>query len=259
MDSSAINNSTSLPNRAAHEVEHGRFLAAAGAEAIWGWSTPAGQRRAIRRADIIARGADLKPGMNVLEVGCGTGLFTELLSKTGARLTAVDISPELLEQAAQRGLDFAQVRFIPARFEDCALYGPFDAIVGSSVLHHLEIEHSLRKIFDLLKPGGVMSFAEPNMLNPQIAIQKNVGPIKRRLGDSPDETAFVRWRLARLLQTIGFNEIEITPFDWLHPATPRIVIPIVRGVGAVLERIPGVREFAGSIHCRAKRPSEGSQ
>jgi 2-polyprenyl-3-methyl-5-hydroxy-6-metoxy-1,4-benzoquinol methylase len=242
--------------RAEHEIAHGRFLASSGAEAIWGWSTPAGQLRALRRADMIARGADLHAGMNVLEVGCGTGLFTELLSKSGANLIAVDISPELLEQAGQRGLDPAKVKFVPARFEDCALYGPFDAVVGSSVLHHLEIEPSLRKIFDLLKPAGVMSFAEPNMLNPQIAIQKNIGWIKRRLGDSPDETAFVRWRLAKLLKRIAFEQIRITPFDWLHPVAPRLMIPTVRAIGAVMERIPVGREFAGSVHIRAVRPME---
>ena len=38
------------------------------------------------------------------------------------------------------------------------------------------------------------------MLNPQIAIQKNIPWVKRKLGDSPDETAFFRWPLRRLLE-----------------------------------------------------------
>ena len=245
---------TTPTERAAHEVEHGRFLAAHGAEEIWGWGTPAGQLRAARRGEFIAQGAGLRAGMKVLEVGCGTGLFTEMLARSGANIVAVDISPELLEQARTRGLDPAQVQFVAARFEDCDIYGPFDAVVGSSVLHHLEIEPSLRKIHALLKPGGAASFAEPNMLNPQIAVQKNVGFIKRRLGDSPDETAFVRWRLRRMLERIGFADIRITPFDWLHPSTPRPLIPTVRTIGRVLERLPLLREFAGSVHIRAVRP-----
>ena len=74
-----------------------------------------------------------------------------------------------------------RVRFLARRFEDCQLFGPFQAVAGSSVLHHLEVEPSLRKLFDLLAPGGYLSFAEPNMLNPQILVQKNVPFVKRWL------------------------------------------------------------------------------
>lgn len=240
--------------RSQHEIEHGRFLAGVGAEDVWGWGTPAGKLRAARRAMLISKGALLAPGVKAMEVGCGTGLFTELMSTSGAQIVAVDISPDLLQIARTRRLPPDQVQFIAARFEDCDLHGPFDAVVGSSVLHHLEYSPALRRMFQMLKPGGWLSFAEPNMLNPQIAVQKNVGWIKRRLGDSQDETAFVRFKLARLLRDIGFDEIAITPFDWLHPATPRPLIPVVKGVGRVIEYLPLLREFSGSLYLRARRP-----
>jgi len=241
--------------RADHEIEHGRFLAEAGAEDVWGWGTPAGQVRARRRADFIARGANLSAGMNVLEVGCGTGNFTELMAPSGASIIGVDISPELLVLAEKRKLPADRIKFIAARFEDCDLHGPFDAIVGSSVLHHLDYRVALKRIFEMLKPGGVLSFAEPNMLNPQIAIQKNIPAIKRRLGDSPDETAFVRFKLKRLLSEIGFVDIAIKPFDWLHPSTPRPLIGAISALGKVVEVIPGLREFSGSLYIRARKPS----
>src|SRR5262249_51180063 len=90
--------------RARHEIEHGRKLSAGDAEWTWGWGSPAGRLRAARRAALIARAARLAPGRRVLEVGCGTGLFTETFAATGAEILAVDISPELIEQARQRGL-----------------------------------------------------------------------------------------------------------------------------------------------------------
>ena len=127
-------------------------------------------------------------------------------------------------------------------------------MIGSSVLHHLQLPLALEKMRDLLKPGGVLSFAEPNMLNPQIFVQKNVGFVKRWAGDSPDETAFVRWRFRATLERIGFRDVVIAPFDWLHPATPSFAIPMVRRVGRALEMMPGLREFAGSICIRAVRP-----
>ena len=176
-----------------HEIDHGIFLSENDTEKIWGWNTTAGRLRAERRAKLITEAATLKHGMRVLEIGCGTGLFTEMYSASGTQLIAVDISGALLEKAEKRGLPKDRVQFLEKRFEDCAVDGPFDAVIGSSILHHLDIESALSKIYDLLKPGGIMSFTEPNMLNPQILLQKNIFWLKKLMGDSPDETAFIRW------------------------------------------------------------------
>ncbi|HMP74703.1 MAG TPA: class I SAM-dependent methyltransferase [Kiritimatiellia bacterium] len=240
--------------RFAHEREHGRFLASEGAENVWGWGSPAGQVRSRRRAHLISEGARLGPGANVLEVGCGTGLFTEIFAATGAAIMAVDISEELLELARRRGLPPHQVRFIAKPFEECEVDGPFHAVLGSSILHHLNMEQSLPKLFRLLKPGGWFSFAEPNMLNPQIALQKNIPWLKARLGDSPDETAFIRWRLASELRRHGFDEVTITPFDWLHPAIPAPLIGTVSAIGRLFECLPLIREISGSLLIVARRP-----
>ena len=239
-----------------HEIAHGLKLAKGYPELVWGWGTPAGRLRALRRAEIISSAAKLGPGVRALEIGCGTGMFTELFSRTGAELLAVDISPDLLVMAQERDLDADRVQFLEKRFEDCDVHGPFDAVIGSSILHHLDVVLALGKIYSLLKPGGVMSFAEPNMLNPQIALQKNIAWLKERLGDTPDETAFVRHRFRVLLYQAGFENIEITPFDWLHPATPPSLMRAVARIGRILERIPVVREFAGSLHIWCCRPSQ---
>jgi 2-polyprenyl-3-methyl-5-hydroxy-6-metoxy-1,4-benzoquinol methylase len=193
--------------------------------------------------------------VKVLEVGCGTGLFTEMFATSGAHLVAVDISGDLLEKARTRGLPTERVRFIEKQFEDCLVDGPFDAVIGSSILHHLDLSVAVPRIYELLRPGGVMVFAEPNMLNPQILLQKNIPWLKRLLGDSPDETAFVRILFRRLLMRVGFNDVEITPFDWLHPATPPTWTGAVGGIGRIFEQIPGLREFAGSLLIRGARPN----
>jgi 2-polyprenyl-3-methyl-5-hydroxy-6-metoxy-1,4-benzoquinol methylase len=238
-----------------HEITHGLKLAKGYPELVWGWGTPAGRLRALRRAEIISSAANLRPGVRALEIGCGTGMFTEMFSRTGAELLAVDISPDLLERAQERDLPTDRVQFLEKRFEDCDVHGPFDAVIGSSILHHLDVVVTLGKIYSLLKPGGLMSFAEPNMLNPQIAAQKNIPWLKERLGDTPDETAFVRHRFRPLLYQAGFENIEITPFDWVHPATPPSLMRAVTRIGLILEKIPLVREFAGSLHIRCCRPS----
>ena len=167
---------------------------------------------------------------------------------------AVDISGELLEKARARNLPAGQVTFLEKRFEDCDVNGPFDAVIGSSILHHLDIDGALTNIRRLLKPGGILSFAEPNLLNPQVYLERKFHYLPMFSYTSPDETAFVRWKFARLLAEHGFQDISLTPFDWLHPAVPRPLIGCVRGIGRLLERLPGVREFSGSLYIRARKP-----
>ncbi len=243
-------------SRAEREIVHGKWLAEQQTEKVWGWDTPAGRLRAQRRAQLVTEGAQLGPRKRAIEIGCGTGLFTAMFSASGAAIVAVDISGELLEKARQRNLPADRVKFLERRFEDCDVEGPFDAAIGSSVLHHLDITEALRQIWRLLKPGGYLSFAEPNMLNPQVYLERRFHYLPMFSYTSPDETAFVRWKFASQLRASGFTEVSITPFDWLHPATPRALIGVVRALGKSIERMPLLREFSGSLYIRARRPGE---
>ena len=193
----------------------------------------------------------LKPGMTVLELGCGTGYFTRELARSGADVVAIDVSPELLE-IAKANSSAANVQYqIQNAYALSYSERVFDSVVGSSVLHHLEIKEALRDIYRVLKPGGTIYFTEPNMLNPQIAIQKNIPWIKRKLGDSPDETAFFRRPLRGLLEKTGYHDVRIDPFDFLHPRTPVALIDRVDALGRFFENVPIISEFAGSLYIRA--------
>ena len=238
-----------MQERIDKEIQHGRFLAEHGAGEIWNWEGPAGKLRWARRVKMLSKHLGL--GMSVLELGCGTGYFTRELARSGAEIVAIDVSPELLE-IARANCSASSVRYeIQNAYDLSYPDAVFDSVVGSSVLHHLEINEALREIYRVLKSGGTIYFTEPNMLNPQIAIQKNVPWVKRKLGDSPDETAFFRWPLRRLLKEIGFRDVRIDPFDFLHPKIP---LPLVNGLNAIgrfLENVSVISEFAGSLYIRA--------
>ncbi|NJK94211.1 MAG: class I SAM-dependent methyltransferase [Bacteroidales bacterium] len=169
-------------------MEHGKFLAQEGAGEIWNWESAAGKLRWKRRVEMLT--AHINPAMHVLELGCGTGYFTREIVSTKASIVAIDISPDLLNIARKEiptdRVEFREENAYEMSFPDST----FDTVVGSSVLHHLDIQRAISEIFRVLKPGGIMVFTEPNMMNPQIALQKNIPWLKRKLGDSPDETAF---------------------------------------------------------------------
>lgn len=242
---------TEESQRIAHEKEHGRKISEH-AEEVWGWASPAGILRANRRAGYFINLGGYTSKQTVLEIGCGTGLFTEkVYQTTKAQITSIDISQELLDKAKEKlpNVQFKMDDAMNLSFPDAS----FDAVFGSSILHHLDMKKSLREIYRVLKPGGNIVFAEPNMLNPQIFIQKNVPFIKKWLGDSPDETAIVRWKMKRDLLETGFKNAEVFPYDFLHPATPLFMMNAVQFIGKVIEKTPVLKEIAGSVIIYAKK------
>ncbi len=108
-------------------------------------------------------------GASLLEIGCGSGLFTQRLSTSGhfSTLCATDGADAMLEiarsQFAQavtpvtlKPLDFTQLdwsrQFLPIRF---------DAVTSSMALHHAaDKQQVFRQVFQVLAPGGVFVFAD---------------------------------------------------------------------------------------------------
>lgn len=109
-------------------------------------------------------------GKHVLEMGCGLGSLSLLLAKSGARLTAFDISAGSIEVAKQRAVAAGvadRIRFDvrPAEqlpYEDES----FDIVFGKAVLHHLDAPTAHPHLFRLLRPGGKAAFSEPMGMNP---------------------------------------------------------------------------------------------
>lgn len=230
------------------EIEHGKRIAPH-ALSIWGWGTRAGRLRWRRRVLFFLN--RIKPGMRILEVGCGAGNLSSQLKDAGAFIVSLDISAELLKEARKikHGCHFALQDVQRLGFAR----GTFDLVIGNSILHHAEFKRALAEIYDVLKPGGGIYFFEPNMLNPQIMLQKNIPLFKRLAGDTPHETAFFRWRLSGDLKALGFKEIRVNNWDFLHPSTPFFLVPVAEKTGMLLETIPLLKEFSGSLSIEARK------
>lgn len=228
------------------EIEHGKKIAE-DAENIWGWGTPAGRLRAERRFQYLIKYGGIKKGKRVLELGCGTGVFSEKLAAQGIKLVAIDISIDLIKKAKEK-LAGKRVQFIVADVERLPFKpGVFDSVVGISVLHHLSLDIACKEMSSILKSGGKIAFSEPNMINPQIFLQKNIPYLKQKLGDSPDETAYNRWQIKKVMTNNGFKNNKIFLFDFLHPMIKPGLISLVEMVGRNLEKIPLIREIGGSV------------
>jgi SAM-dependent methyltransferase len=240
--------------RNAREREHFDKLAESTGAAWWGSETDAGQARLDERGAITIRHAELRPGRIVLEPGAGNGEFTLRIAASGATIIGVEISPKQVDIARARLDAFPETSVQVGDVDNLDFPDEyFDAVVGQSVLHHFDLERSLPELRRVLKHGGRFFFLEPNMLNPQIAVEKNIKSIGRWLQNSPDETAFFRWQIVRLLSRHGFRNAWAKPFDFLHPGTPAFLIPAVHTLSRAFSATPVIREIAGSLQIYAER------
>jgi len=118
------------------------------------------------------RRAGLRPGMRVLDVGCGPGdvsfVVARLVGPTGTVL-GIDAAAEIIEVARARAAEqsLSWVSFEQATIGDIVRDQPFDAfdaIVGRLILMHLPApESALRQLAALVRPGGVIAFCETDI------------------------------------------------------------------------------------------------
>jgi 2-polyprenyl-6-hydroxyphenyl methylase/3-demethylubiquinone-9 3-methyltransferase len=108
--------------------------------------------------------SSLKPleEKTALDVGCGAGLLAEPLARLGAKVTAVDAAPELIEaaraHAAGQGLD---IDYRAAAVEQ--IEGQFDLVTSMEVIEHVADPASfLGAIAARLAPDGLLILSTPN-------------------------------------------------------------------------------------------------
>jgi ubiquinone/menaquinone biosynthesis C-methylase UbiE len=192
-------------------------------------------------------------GKIVLEYGCGDGLNTLPLARRGAKVKALDISPELISVARQRlavNHVTADVEFIVGSAHDI----PFpddsiDIVFGMAILHHLDLALSANEVRRVLRPGGRAIFYEPVRNSSFIKFVRglipyqaaDVSPFERPLTDKELATYakdFSSYRSkAFVLPTTSLVEV-------LTPQQDQLVHSCYRMEAAILQRLPPLAYYA---------------
>jgi 2-polyprenyl-3-methyl-5-hydroxy-6-metoxy-1,4-benzoquinol methylase len=101
-----------------------------------------------------------KPGMKLLDVGCGDGLALRVLEQVGWTVQGQDVDAQAVAVARGRGLEVRH-----GVIQDCGFPAEsFDAVTMSHVIEHVHDPAGLlREVHRLLRPGGTLVSVTPNV------------------------------------------------------------------------------------------------
>jgi SAM-dependent methyltransferase len=193
----------------------------------------------------------LGPTEHAVEFGCGTGrLITLPLRGWGYDVSGVDLDETSIEHGRRllekAGLDPDALQTVDLR----DLPGPFDAVIASEILEHLddeELRNSLELIHEKLVPGGKLLVTTPNgyslfELENLLWYRTGIDRLYRRL-----RAGRLAGRLRRLKEKHADWEAEAEPmtladsphkqrFTWrsIHAALARAGFEVVEARGAIL-------------------------
>lgn len=157
--------------------------------------------------EIVRRIATIPPGSGgtIIDFGAGSGRVSIPLLQRGYSVLAVDISQGSLAAldslAGSLGLSGLQTA------TELPRTGTYSAIVGADILHHVDMETNLPRMYDILAPGGQVIFSEPGGLNPTWYIYL---PLVYDWAVERGVTTCTLWNLNGQLRRHGFRDIAIS-------------------------------------------------
>jgi 2-polyprenyl-3-methyl-5-hydroxy-6-metoxy-1,4-benzoquinol methylase len=141
----------------------------AGLAAVCSYGMPEFYNRMIHACQRLALEPwlDVAPGTRVLDVGCGVGRWSSMLAQRGARVTGIDLSPTMIDEARRRAAAHGigdRCRFLVQDLAQLAAGDQFDLVVGVTVLQHIldpsALREAVRRMTAHLAPGGRMVLLE---------------------------------------------------------------------------------------------------
>lgn len=189
-----------------------RYIPALG----WRWLTPLydpllrwGMRERQFREHVVAQ-MGLHPGMQVLDLGCGTGTLTVMIKQRHpeVEVTGIDGDAEILSLAREK----ASAAPVTITWQNGLATdlpyasGTFERVVSSLMLHHLPVAAKRRtfaEVYRVLRPGGrfhVLDFGPPFSLYTRVA-----AGIMRHLEETAEQ---LDGRLPQLLRESGFDDVH---------------------------------------------------
>jgi SAM-dependent methyltransferase len=195
--------------------------------------------------ELVRRILAASPGVEILDVGCGTGIASRLFRDAGARVVGVDADARMAEAARESGIE-CEV----ATFEDWNPAGRlFDALIAAQAWHWIDPRAGAAKAQEVLRPGGRIALFW-NAFEPPPDIRRAFGEVQERvLPKVPNAWAFegsiadgyarmVATAAAGLVETNAFGPVEQWRFEWDFEYSTEAWLDVVPTFGGLGSRVP---------------------
>jgi SAM-dependent methyltransferase len=186
----------------------------------------------------------------ILDLGCGTGENTALLSLRGGAVVGMDLSVDLVSLARRR----MRMKGLPGELLAGSAHAlpfrdnSFDVVFGAAILHHLDLDLAAREIRRVLKPEGIGVFVEPLRDSASLRVLRKLIPARRERV-SPHESPLTIRQVRRFS---GLMEMQAERF-FTMPTSRILEMAGVRGeLPARFDRwllgaFPPLRKYATGI------------
>ena len=190
----------------------------------------------------------LQVGARVADLGCGSGIFTSLLSEHGYDVVGLDISPKLLQLARTK---YPKIEFLEGDVE--ALPFPaesFHGILLSGIVHHLpDPERCAAEVYRALKPGGRFVAFDPNRRNPFMWLYRDKGsPLYSPKGVTENERPVLSEHVARVFVAAGFQAstsyLAGLSYRYVASSLARLGLPVYNFLDSFMFRPSFMKRFS---------------
>jgi predicted TPR repeat methyltransferase len=148
----------------------------------------------------ILSNVSLKPDMQVMDFGAGTGLISKHVAPHVNRITAVDISEAMLSKLAAKAELQDKVQTVCRDILQQPMDDRFDLLMSAMAMHHVEDTDTMVKRFaEHLKPGAYVALAD---------LDKEDGSFHGGPTDGVYHSGFERSQLQDVLENNGFDDVR---------------------------------------------------
>lgn len=201
----------------------------------------------------------LAPGARLLDLGCGSGIFTQLLKARGYDCIGLDLSQKLLGlgKKATPSIPYIQADVEALPFATNSV----DYVILSCLLHHLpNPERCAQEVSRVLKPNGKFVAFDPNRLNPFMYLYRDrSSPFYSSNGVTENERPVLPKQLQRVFNQVGLQAnshfVDGLAFRYVASGAARGLLPIYNFFDRTFFKASFLRLFRAFVFTYGIKPA----